>query len=1349
MPPSKDEEASRRKRGGGGRRRGEKKGGAPSEDALKADALEAAEAALGAIAYLEKKADGEAAARAAAAALRVLKKKKEAEDALKARVDEAKATISDWNKVLETKRENRFLNGPEEASTSRARFAANKKKYKSDLKRTTAFVKKVKTGMSEDQKASLMTDVENLNLTLYVSELVSAVAETKKTKDKDVALAALVCSTLHRRHADFSPALVKELESVLDRKKDLSLGEDVEKRRRAATRLLLELVVNGLVPQPGTFVTHLAKKVMKDPATFALFVRAAAPDLLGIAPDKVRKAKKILSDEEDEGDLLILDKANKEALQNVIDEGYDALLAQLLADNKSLKALEKKLSRDASNQGSLSDQKEKVLKEAKKAQEKLFGFCVTIAEALNREGPADLDSDEDSDLEVLEKGPGISVYLGDDLATKKGCGAFDDETERALYEDYPNVLDLLPAGVLGLAETDVDTRKAAKEEQKALWRGESLADIRKKRDKKQQQSDNDDPEDDNFTGEESLDDQEGSKEQESQLLDDDDDGTTDPKKDDDEKELLVLSEDDEDEEAEATTQTGGSKLTKLLTEDLAVCFSRERADEIALALCDGLLVKAKARKRLAKQLLSVPRTALELLPHYARVTAVVSVAYRDVADIVVQELSSEFRYWLRRKSQHTLESRIKNIRFLAELVKFRIAPPRVIFGCLHTCIDDFSNHNVDVACTLLEISGSFLLRSPPTKDRVAKIIEAMMRLKKARPLNAREAALVDSVYYRCFPVDAAKRAPKKRSQLYKYVQFLLVHSLCKRGQGPDAVDDVVKELRKLPWDDEPYDQDEDKKKAPDETIDDAEEPSSASEKKEEEEIVPAESTLPLVVKMFLKLARFKADSASLAADALSGLHKYRPRVSSRVVDAVLEELDLGLETPASQRPTGANQRLVAFARFFAELYNFSLVSTHQLLATLRRLLHKGHDITDDFRSLAASLAAYQEEIVVNSAAATDLGAVVEADEEEDEEDEEENKEEEKPEEEEESPYASPSRRARYSVLEQATHDPRVPCASDEANDFLRVSLCCTILRITAPCVVAVPAARGPLQYLVEELQRYFFCKPMAPLGPRYALLDCIEELERGAKALAIREAKKARRKKDTTKVNFKVRDCWYEAHDAVQAHETAVAAVAALRELQKNGGAREAPVEQEGEEERALDEDDDDDPDAADDDEDDDDDDDDEDDDDDDDDDDEDDDDLDDEGEEEEEEEDEDFASARRNHKSPEDLEFEAMLAATVETSMASSRMGMASDSAAKTADNMVMPTAIARRADPGTNPFGSGLKFQMLKRGAKGRLETRDLFVPTDSTLASQVQRNEAAQRREHDLLKQRTLMQARNQDD
>ena len=52
--------------------------------------------------------------------------------------------------------------------------------------------------LSEDQRASLTKDVEGLNLSRYVSEVVDAVADNR-LKNADVAVAVHLCCLMHQR----------------------------------------------------------------------------------------------------------------------------------------------------------------------------------------------------------------------------------------------------------------------------------------------------------------------------------------------------------------------------------------------------------------------------------------------------------------------------------------------------------------------------------------------------------------------------------------------------------------------------------------------------------------------------------------------------------------------------------------------------------------------------------------------------------------------------------------------------------------------------------------------------------------------------------------------------------------------------------------------------------------------------------------------------------------------------------------------------------------------------------------------------------------------------------------------
>ncbi|CAI7777431.1 unnamed protein product [Closterium sp. NIES-54] len=144
------------------------------------------------------------------------------------------------------------------------------------------------------------------------------------------------------------------------------------------------------------------------------------------------------------------------------------------------------------------------------------------------------------------------------------------------------------------------------------------------------------------------------------------------------------------------------------------------------------LVCKASRRRLVRALFGVHRTALQLLPYHARLAATLGQYMRDVGPALVHLLEEEFAALKSKKDQINIESKMRNIRFLGELAKFKVAPPSLIFSCLKSCLEDFSHHSIDVACALLETCGAFLSRHPDTKVRMGNMLDIIQRLKNAR-----------------------------------------------------------------------------------------------------------------------------------------------------------------------------------------------------------------------------------------------------------------------------------------------------------------------------------------------------------------------------------------------------------------------------------------------------------------------------------------------------------------------------------------------------------------------------------------------------------------------------------------
>lgn len=107
-------------------------------------------------------------------------------------------------------------------------------------------------------------------------------------------------------------------------------------------------------------------------------------------------------------------------------------------------------------------------------------------------------------------------------------------------------------------------------------------------------------------------------------------------------------------------------------------------------------------------------------------------------------------------------------------------------GCYffeQACLDDFTHHNIDVACNLLETCGRYLYRYPDTNVRMANMLEILMRLKNVKNLDPRHSTLVENAYYLCKPPERSARVSKIRPPLHQVIIFfhlflMMLHYYC-------------------------------------------------------------------------------------------------------------------------------------------------------------------------------------------------------------------------------------------------------------------------------------------------------------------------------------------------------------------------------------------------------------------------------------------------------------------------------------------------------------------------------------------------------------------------------------------
>lgn len=148
----------------------------------------------------------------------------------------------------------------------------NNKAVKSDLKKSNAFVKKIKSINTEGIQQCIR-DTDTLNLTLYISEIVSAILATTY-KATDVSHMVKLCLSLHTKYDEFTEPLITGLKTTLLAGQGGAISEDaaageggsageVGKKRRIQIRFAIELYQAGLFNDDEFFLNLLRQLLGK------------------------------------------------------------------------------------------------------------------------------------------------------------------------------------------------------------------------------------------------------------------------------------------------------------------------------------------------------------------------------------------------------------------------------------------------------------------------------------------------------------------------------------------------------------------------------------------------------------------------------------------------------------------------------------------------------------------------------------------------------------------------------------------------------------------------------------------------------------------------------------------------------------------------------------------------------------------------------------------------------------------------------------------------------------------------------------------------------------------------------
>lgn len=692
---------------------------------------------------------------------------------------------------------------------------------------------------TESQLQQLLKELCTLNIEKYISEIASALIEAK-LKLSDIPAVITLCSSIHESYPEFSKILFESWQKVLTIKKDEKIANP--SKLRVDLRFYSDLISYGVFPQKDSL--PLLGNVLTS--------------LTAIDREEHNYSSILLSFckhcGEDYAGLVprrIRELASKHKVDlprsTILPVEKQKTVKLLLSDYYS--SLCNSLIKEHKELRAYEKQNKKILqtkgelnndrKEKMEAMQNSFQKLQTVVQNF-----ADI-LDEDVPVLHIEKEPKLSdeIILTEECSDNGPCGSlWDDEETQRFYEVMPDIRDFLP-------QTKKEMEAAETEPVEEL---------------------SDEKMDEEFNKE--------------------DDGS-------EEKPAELDAGDDE--------TTGNASLKNQLDtflNQLPNCINKEMIDNAAI---DFLMThnNRSHRRRLVKTLFNIPRTRLDLLPLYSRLVAILHPVMPDVATDLVALLKADFRYHVRKKDQINIETKIKVIRFIGELVKFKMYPKYEGLHCLKVLLNDFTHHHIEMVCNLLECAGKFFYRNEDTRQRTRVYIEQMMRKKSVMNLDSRYVTMIENAYYYMNPPETVSTPVMKLPPLHQFILKILYQDL---EPNDETETRILNLMRKLDWKDQ--------------------------------------ETSDFAIKCLTHAWNIKYLNIRCLANLLAGLVEYQEFVGTRVVDGVLEDIRLGLELNMARM----NQRRIAMVKYFGELYNYRMVESNDVFKCLYTLISFGvapsHDV---------------------------------------------------------------------------------------------------------------------------------------------------------------------------------------------------------------------------------------------------------------------------------------------------------------------------------------------------------------------------------------------------------------------
>ena len=682
------------------------------------------------------------------------------------------------------------------------------------MKKNTSFIKRLRNGINQSALPTFLEEIRTLSLHKYLSEIVSASYDglCKLKSPSDIFAGAEIISALHQRFGkdDFTSYLGWYIANGLsqpDSSHVKNLNEDIrekeEKERLARQKLLLrsatELWIVGVLtnfseirkPKGVSKESNVAKGIidrlssetpgaqtvseLNKPFPLAIFreiiisdrdyvnlpiissfVKAFAREIFSstssssrdneaeikekdlTTEDRVRIGDNCSTSHIDDPQVANPDVAHaREEFTNIVQSYYEGLKRLIIKDQNFLAAQGCRNLDAYIKYGEVFGDRQAQFERQLRAQNKLYSNAQILADVLK------LNMPEISEITIpsQKNADGIEIIKAQSYFdnTNDSQSPWEDEEEYRFYQQVVDLKPYLPSSVIEEASKNASERGVSKPNVLDQFQNEAA-------------TEQDIPVEDGEASEKA-------------------------------NEGLLMGGD----------LSIGAEMDVLLGKLLNFA-TPEMVDEIATEFCR--LNSKASRNRMLKSIRVIPKNRLDLIPYFARLVATLAKYMPDIAQGVVTWLAAEFRSLQGRKHRKGLEiPRIANIRYIAELAKFKIIPEHTIFHCLKVSLDDFSHSNIEIICNIMDICGKYLFWNADTSARMKYYLVTLEKKKTAQHLASQDRLMIETAIFSVCPPENIKfKEIKDRSPTEQFVRKLIYEDLTDK-----TIYKVVKQIRKLHW----------------------------------------------------------------------------------------------------------------------------------------------------------------------------------------------------------------------------------------------------------------------------------------------------------------------------------------------------------------------------------------------------------------------------------------------------------------------------------------------------------------------------------------------------------------------